>query len=109
MRNQRQSRVPLKFEDIVHNINNSKQNKQKTASKKKSSSKEYKNNKDSVEGDGESSMNLGSTREEGEVISDNVDEEALNDGGIYKERVRDPRRSDQSRRYELKVAEKSSI
>ncbi|GKE46667.1 RNA-directed DNA polymerase, eukaryota, reverse transcriptase zinc-binding domain protein [Tanacetum coccineum] len=86
MRNQRQSRVPLRFEDTVHNINNSKQNKQKTASKKKSNSKEYVNNKDSVEGDGENSRNLGSTREEGEVISDNVEEEALNDEGIYKEK-----------------------
>ncbi|GKD27137.1 hypothetical protein Tco_1233351, partial [Tanacetum coccineum] len=35
MRNQRQSRVPLRYEDTVHNINNSKSTKRKTASNKK--------------------------------------------------------------------------
>ncbi|GJR43471.1 hypothetical protein Tco_1311574 [Tanacetum coccineum] len=86
MRYQRQSRVPLRFEDTIHSINNSKQNKQKTASKKKNNSKEYKNNKDSDEGDGENSMNLGSAREEGEVFSDNNGEEVLNDEGRFKEK-----------------------
>ncbi|GKD87347.1 hypothetical protein Tco_1358501, partial [Tanacetum coccineum] len=90
MRNQRQSRVPLRFEDIVHNINNLKTNKKKNGSKNKSSNKkEYENFKESSEGDGETRMSKGSNREDGEEISntdENVGRKVVNDEEINKEK-----------------------
>nr|GFA09996.1 hypothetical protein [Tanacetum cinerariifolium] len=68
MRQQRQSKVPLRYEDTIHNINNSKHSKQKTVSKNKSNSKEYVNSKESDDAvrDGENNVNLEPNREEGE-------------------------------------------
>ncbi|GKE28853.1 RNA-directed DNA polymerase, eukaryota, reverse transcriptase zinc-binding domain protein, partial [Tanacetum coccineum] len=78
MRNQRQSKVPLRFEDTIHNINNSKANKKKTGSKKK----EHEIYKESGEGNRESRLSKGAYREDGVKISNsdgNVGSKGLND------------------------------
>ncbi|GKC47082.1 RNA-directed DNA polymerase, eukaryota, reverse transcriptase zinc-binding domain protein [Tanacetum coccineum] len=67
MRSQRQSKVPSKFDDTIHSINNSKNNKNKSVSKNKRNDKNCDNNKDSVSKDGENIMNLETEREEEEV------------------------------------------
>ncbi|GKA16408.1 RNA-directed DNA polymerase, eukaryota, reverse transcriptase zinc-binding domain protein [Tanacetum coccineum] len=65
MRNQRQSRVPLRFEDNVNNINNSKTNKKKIGSKNKSpKKKKHEIYKEYNEGDGESRLSKGAKRED---------------------------------------------
>ncbi|GJY68242.1 RNA-directed DNA polymerase, eukaryota, reverse transcriptase zinc-binding domain protein [Tanacetum coccineum] len=84
MRNQRQSKVPLRFEDTIHNINNSKANKKKTGSKKK----EHEIYKESGEGNRESRLSKGAYREDGVKISNsdgNVGSKGLNDEENNKE------------------------
>ncbi|GJR02332.1 RNA-directed DNA polymerase, eukaryota, reverse transcriptase zinc-binding domain protein [Tanacetum coccineum] len=77
MRSQRQSKVPSKFDDTIHNINNSKNNKNKSVSKNKSNDKNCDNNKDLVSRDGENIVNLETEREEEEVnnVEDVVNKE----------------------------------
>ncbi|GKB90626.1 RNA-directed DNA polymerase, eukaryota, reverse transcriptase zinc-binding domain protein [Tanacetum coccineum] len=90
MRNQRQSRVPLRFEDNVHNINNSKTNKKKIGSKNKSfNKKEHETFKESSEGDRESRLSKEANREDGVEISnteENVGNNDLNDEETIKEK-----------------------
>ncbi|GJT08314.1 RNA-directed DNA polymerase, eukaryota, reverse transcriptase zinc-binding domain protein [Tanacetum coccineum] len=84
MRNQRQSKVPLRFEDTIHNINNSKANKKKTGSKKK----EHEIYKESGEGNRESRLSKGAYREDRVKISNsdgNVGSKGLNDEENNKE------------------------
>ncbi|GJX44527.1 RNA-directed DNA polymerase, eukaryota, reverse transcriptase zinc-binding domain protein, partial [Tanacetum coccineum] len=83
-KNRKDNLKSLRYEDTIHNINNSKQ---KTVSKNKSNSKEYVNSKESdAVRDGEINVNLEPNREEGEVIRDKEVEKVLNKEGIIKEK-----------------------